>query len=132
MHLESCVYVIDTNNWNNEKMYEEIKKRLFQRDVSNQAEVIRRNRQISSKIFKKLSKGQPLSPTALLDDMSEDEQLMVQDVIRELVSANILRYDIKGYITWHSQIQYHEFRDCSQGAMHSYSYLNINDNMVCT
>ena len=58
-------------------------------------------------IIKELSKCGSVSPSDLIDSTKEKGKM--EEVIRGMISANILRYDISGNIKWNGQVQQDEF-----------------------
>lgn len=82
-------------------MLNQLPTKQFALQPRNQASVIKILQPISGKVLQKVL----LWTTARVEDLLEGpEPANVKGAIKSLVAANVLRYDARGNVTWHSRI----------------------------
>ena len=88
-----------------EDMLNRIEKDMSALSLENQREVIALVQPYSSMLIKKISEVDHVAPSSFLKEMkTEEQQSKAAHCIREMMSANILRYNSDGMLTWHGAI----------------------------
>ena len=83
------------------------KEKLFSRNLASQKFTLKRWQPTSGHIIQALSKSDVIEISEI--DAKEDPEKL-EEVTKELVSENVLRYTVNGLITWHGRPQQQEFR----------------------
>lgn len=107
VNLQSCVWLIQRNNWSNDELHKKIKETLFMRVLNNQKMVIEREKPESFTIIEQISKKGYALPGELMAYAKNKEKM--EQALTKMIAANILRYNVQGSVTWHGKIQKSEF-----------------------
>ena len=105
VHLESCIHLLQTYQEDKEKdMLEKITTDLFSRILSAQHLFIEKYKPESEAILEIISEEDYIDPAKLLKDAGMEKD-KVHEVLAGLIDVNILRYNVKGFVTWYGKIQ---------------------------
>ena len=102
--LETCVKALAKEDKINQDSMKRIRK-IFALQITKQAAVIEKLQPISGEVLKKLS-----AISWLGDFLKGPKATDVERTIQSLVAANVLRYDVRGNVMWHSRIQEQQFK----------------------
>ena len=88
-----------------EDMLNRIEEDMLALVLEKQREAIALMQPYSSTLIKKISEVDQVAPSSFLKEMkTKEERLKAANCIRKMLSANILRYNAKGMLTWHGAI----------------------------
>ena len=106
VYLNSCIelYKLMTEEMLEDTPVREITSLITERRIAAQWEAILTT-PLADDVLSKVSKEGELVVRDMLDDASPDDQKLIKQCINQLILANVLRYNIKGNVMWHSQIE---------------------------
>jgi len=107
VHLESCIQLMGMYQ-EDKDIFEKIIESLFSRDLNAQRLFIAKHKPESKAILEVISKEGYIDPAKLLEVLGMEID-KAHEVLAGLIDANILRYNVKGVVTWHGKIQATEF-----------------------
>ena len=90
-----------------DQMLTMLKKKLFSQNLASQKSTLKKWQPTSGHIIQALSKSDAIEVSEI--DAKED-QVKIEEVTKELVCENVLRYTVDGLITWHGRPQQQQFR----------------------
>lgn len=111
VYLNSCVvlYKLLTKQGMSEDMIvNEIISLITDRRVAGQRKVIVTT-PLANTMLAKVSDGD-ITESDLLDGATSDDQVLIEQCIKRLISTNVLRYNVKSKLMWHSQIEKSAFK----------------------
>ena len=113
--LTMLVYCIDVFRENKslpkDELYTKIKQRILTKfgDMPREG-LVSADQEMPKKICEKVLKNEVVDPKKLEEEEKEDKA-QIRATVEFLVDRNLLRYDVNGYITWHSQLSKNLFQD---------------------
>lgn len=110
VHLESSIVLMRMSaGWRDEDVPKKVKSELFDRSLNAQKSAIRATQPESGVILAAVSQYGYVSYEMLSAEGDDEQREKIEDVISKLICCNVLRYNKKGFFTWHGQVEKDEF-----------------------